>query len=168
MALTYEPLATATLVGANSTITFSSISSAYTDLRVVFTGQPSAGFGNANTILRFNGDTGTNYSVIRLSGRNSVANSSRFTTYNTILLDYGVKEGFPFLINIDIFSYAGSMYKTVLCNGASDNNTDVDGSISSNVGLWRNTSAINSITLTTNSTTFQTGTTATLYGILKA
>jgi hypothetical protein len=42
MPATYEPIATTTLGGAAATITFSSISSAYTDLRIVLVGTTTA------------------------------------------------------------------------------------------------------------------------------
>jgi hypothetical protein len=72
------------------------------------------------------------------------------------------------LIEADIFSYAGSTNKTVLNKVATDKNGS--GGVEYNVGLWRSTSAITSISLTLEASAqdFPVGTTATLYGILKA
>jgi hypothetical protein len=54
-----------------------------------------------------------------------------------------------------------------LLTGGTDNNGS--GGVTRSVGLWRSTSAITSISLFIDgTTTFSTGTTATLYGILKA
>jgi len=61
-------------------------------------------------------------------------------------------------------SYAGSTNKTVLSEAANDKNGS--GIVNRLVGLWRNTSAITSITGTTFAGTL-TGT-ATLYGIKAA
>lgn len=69
MAATYEPIATTTASGSSSSITFSSISSAYTDL--VLVANASVTSGSDTAILRFNGDTGSNYSRTFLSGNGS-------------------------------------------------------------------------------------------------
>jgi hypothetical protein len=77
MAITYEPIATTTLSSAAATITFSSISSAYTDLRLVFVGTSVA--NSNNCIVTFNSDTGFNYSQTALYGTGATAGSSRQT-----------------------------------------------------------------------------------------
>ncbi len=65
-------IATTTLSSAASTITFSTISGSYTDLRVVLTGKAVSG-GVIYPAARFNSDTGTNYSNIFLVGIGSSA-----------------------------------------------------------------------------------------------
>jgi hypothetical protein len=163
MATTYEKIATTTLGSAASTITFSSISSAYTDLRLVLTGS----FTTADrTTITFNSDTATNYSFTRLWGDGSGANSGRQTSYGNIYVG-ATSRTVMTLATVDIFSYAGSTFKTALITQASDNNGS--GDVWNAVGLWRSTSAISSIQLgSLGSNTYATGTTATLYGILKA
>ena len=161
-------LATTTLgTGANS-ITFSSIGSGYTDLRLVFVGisQPT---NTRFPALRFNSDTNTNYSNTLLQGNGTTASSSRETSLSYISLtdsSNGMSDTPPININIDIFSYAGSTNKTCLITTAGDRNGS--GVVVSRVGLWRSTSAITSIDLIGASGTgiFGIGTTATLYGIL--
>ena len=168
MAATYEPIATTTLGSAASSITFSSISSAYTDLRLVLTVTASA--NNTATCLRFNGDTATNYSLTYLGGTGAAAASGSGTNSTFINPGSGYSTtytGTPTLHTFDIFSYAGSTYKTVLFTDSTDNNGS--GYVQSGVGLWRSTSAINSITILTNTAnTYSIGTTATLYGIKAA
>lgn len=164
MPATFEPIATTTLGSAANSITFSSISSAYTDLRVVIIWTV-----NSDNIVRvrFNSDTGSNYSATYLSGNGSVAESNRQS--NLSYIDAGwnaVGLTTPALTTFDIFSYAGATRKTVLATQSGDKNGS--GSVDRIVGLWRNTSAITSIELApvaTPSIAFQTGTTATLYGI---
>jgi hypothetical protein len=71
------------------------------------------------------------------------------------------------LQTVDIFSYAGSTNKTALVTSQSDQNGS--GAVERSCGLWRNTAAITRIDIFPNSANnFATGTTATLYGILKA
>ena len=169
MPATYEKIATTTLGSANSSITFSSISSAYTDLRIVLTYTTSISGEDAR--VRFNSDTGTNYSITRLRGNGTSATSSRVRNQSSLILcdnvDIGSSTTIPQLLTIDIFSYAGSTYKTLLSENSSDYNGS--GTVTRTVGLWRSTSAISTILIgTLTAATFNTGTTATLYGILKA
>jgi len=162
MPSTYEPIATTTLGTAASSITFSSIPATYTDLRLVLTEFSS---NTATTRLRFNSDSGTNYSSTSLFGSGTAAGSGRQADDTGIWLDYyaGGSTTIPLLQIADIFSYAGSTNKTVLVNGNSDKNGS--GAVERIVGLWRNTSAITSVTAARDSGNYNTGTTATLYGI---
>lgn len=159
-------IATTTLGSAASTITFSSISSAYTDLRLVVTG---AGTGVGIYLnARFNSDSGSNYSVTNLFGTGASAISGRTTSAAQMLLSTNqLTTTNPSMITMDIFSYAGSTYKTSLNTASNDKNGS--GIVLRNVGLWQSTSAINSITLLDTyggGGQFAAGTTATLYGIL--
>ena len=163
MPATYEPIATTTLGSAAASITFSSITSAYTDLRIVLRHQliTSDGF----VYFTFNGDTGTNYSYTQLRGDGASATSSRNTNVTALQRIYSYIAQ-PAMSLIDIFSYTGSTNKTVLYTSEADQNGS--GNVLRLVGLWRSTSAITSITLTGINGNLATGTTATLYGILKA
>lgn len=165
MAVTYDPIATTTLSSAQATITFSSIPSTYTDLRLVFSCTFSVAGQIAN--VRFNSDSGTNYSSTWLEGNGSAASSYRTTNDTRIQFSNGAgTTTIPNLCILDIFSYAGSTNKTALQSVSGDANGS--GYVFRTVNLWRSTSAINRIDLTTGSGNFNTGTTATLYGILKA
>lgn len=163
MPATYEPIATTTLGSAATNITFSSIGSGYTDLRLVLVGTGDA----MNSGVRFNSDTASNYSETTLQGNGSSATSLR-TTSGTYIKTNGNVAVFttPMVMIIDIFSYAGSTNKTVLSALANDNNGS--GAVDYVVGLWRSTSAITSVTAFAAGGSWQIGTTATLYGILKA
>lgn len=165
MPATYEPIATTTLGSAASSITFSSIASTWTDLRVVFVGTSST--ANACRI-QFNSDTATNYSYTDLIGDGASATSSRSsnTTYITMTPASALSTTISSLLTMDIFSYAGSTYKTALINASEDRNGS--GGVGNQVGLWRSTSAINSILIYASSGNFATGTTATIYGIKAA
>ena len=164
MATTYEKIATTTLGSATASINFTSIGSGYTDLRVVLVCVDTTTFPQ----VRFNSDSGSNYSWTYLSGNGTAAQSGRFTNQTEFYNNISGSSTVPFMTTYDIFSYAGSTYKTMLFNEVNDKNGS--GVISPKVGLWRSTSAITAVNLKADiyGTTFGAGTTATLYGILKA
>ena len=163
---TYEPIATTTLASAAANITFSSISSAYTDLRVVLVGTVSV---VNNPRIQFNSDTANNYSYTALRGDGISASSFRGTNTQALLTIGNLDDTIPAMIAIDIFNYTGSTNKTGLSTYAKDTNrTDGSGIVGRNVFLWRNTAAITSITLSGGGVDFKIGTTATLYGIKAA
>jgi hypothetical protein len=164
MPATYEPIATTTL-GSAGTITFTSIPSTYTDLILVVNGTAASG----ELSLRFNGSSATDYSSTVLEGTGASGGSRRFTSSNRMRLGfYGYFFSTePSLGTAHIFNYANTTtFKTVL---ASEGNADSDvNAIDYTVGLWRSTSAITSIQALAGTGNFNTGTTATLYGIKSA
>ena len=166
MPATYEKIATTTLGSAATTLDLTSIPSTFTDLRLVVVGadNDSAGY---NIRFQYNNDTGNNYSFTDLRGDGSSASSLRVSNDNYIFAGSMPADiNVPFLATLDIFSYAGSTYKTVLVTSSTDKNGS--GSTRSLVGLWRSTSAINTILLGVASGTWAIGTTFTLYGIKAA
>jgi hypothetical protein len=166
MATTYEKIATTTLGSATNTFDFTSIPATYTDLRVVFVGtETTTGFNHAR--LRFNSDTASNYSFTYLTGNGTAAASARNTSQTSIRLsDFGLSNTIPSQITFDVFSYASSTFKSLLSTFDGDYNGS--GLVLRQVGLWRSTSAITTITILNTASNFAVGTTATLYGILKA
>jgi hypothetical protein len=162
MATTYEKIATTTLGSSSATITFSSIPATYTDLRIVFLGTLST-YGSL--AMQFNSDTSSNYSATFLYG--NPASSYRQTSQVRLnLTDTGNVAGLDAtnacLYTIDIFSYASSTFKTSLFQGG----VDYFATLNTGVGLWRSTSAINTIQFLSNgSNQYGTGTSVTIYGI---
>ncbi len=165
MATTYEKIATTTLGSASATIDFTSIPATYTDLKLVLVGKTST---DAVVRLRFNSDSASNYSNTFLYGDGAGAASSRSTSQTFANLSFGAdfRSAQPGFISTDIFSYAGSTFKTLLSNECLDLNGG--GTVNPSVSLYRSTSAITSVNLLLSTGTFATGFTATLYGILKA
>jgi len=162
MTATYEKIATNTLGSSTATVTFSSISSAYTDLIVVAAMKTSVG---KNVYIRCNGDTGSNYSYTYLSGSGSATDSGRGSNLSSGLLVAVYGEPAANNNNITIINFNNysntTTYKTVLSR-ANNAATGVDALVS----LWRSTSAINSLEFRfTDATTFSSGSTFTLYGI---
>jgi len=167
MPATYEPIQSYTLGSAAATITFSSIPATYTDLRLILIGTTSA---SGTMRLRFNSDTATNYSYTDLTGNGSTAASSRGTSTTNINITTGLVSGssttIPVVSFVDIFSYAGSTFKTCLISASQDYNGT--GTTMQEVGLYRSTTAISTINLLLSTGNYSIGTTATLYGIKNA
>lgn len=158
---TYTQIATTTLGSAQSSVTFSSISGSYTDLILVGSLNTSAAL---DYWYRLNGDTGTNHSNTRLIGNGSTASSSRGTNSDrTYINAVGSTTGqHQFIIHLLNYSNT-TTYKTQLVrfdNAGQESNA--------RVGLWRSTSAITTILIQTDSSTFTSGSTFTLYGIKAA
>ncbi len=157
MPTTYEPIATTTLTSAQATVTFSSISGSYTDLVLVVSGTVNTG---SYFTLRFNSDTGNNYSNTEIY---DLPGSAR-NTNNPYMYNGSVGTTQTTVIN-HIQNYSNSTTnKTVLTR------SNVGGSeVKVSVGLWRSTSAITSVTCGTGgANTYQSGSTFTLYGIKAA
>jgi hypothetical protein len=167
MPSTYEPIATTTLGTAGTTITFTSIPSTYTDLKLVLS---VSSFSTANEpILRFNNDSGANYAWTRMIGTGSSRTSNRITGIGYLGFDQATSAtGKPLLFSYDIFSYASSIFKPSSYFAA--NNIGVDGGyVMNSVGIWRSTATINRVDLALiNGGNYNIGTMATLYGIKAA
>ena len=166
MPSTYEKIATNTLGSGQTTVTFSSISSAYTDLVVVYQGTTSSG---GTILMRFNGDTSGNYSWTYMLGNGSTASSGRNSNQGFSWFTDAVVSGgsttYPAQVVMNLNNYSNTTtYKTWLYR--LDQVTNSNGAAQAHIGLWRSTSAINEISFY--NTTMQTGSTFTIYGILKA
>lgn len=167
MALTYEPIASTTLGSTSSTITFSSITTAYTDLKLTFQGIASA----ASTCdLTFNNDSTALYSYNGIFGQGTVQ-GSQSTGQTAIRLtpvtSSGLSTTVPHFIEVDIYSYTSSLFRTV--NFFDNHNpAGVNGFVYFGTGLYRSTTSVSTITLTCTGSTFAVGSTATLYGIKAA
>ena len=123
--------------------------------------------GSNDAVIRFNSDSGTNYSSTFLSGTGSSALSARATNTTYAFLDsYGWVTPTDFNVSVtQIMNYSNSTtYKTILARG-----NNAAAGVDAIVSLWRSTSAITSITiLLAGSLSFASGSTFTLYGIASA
>lgn len=166
MASTYEKIATTTLTTSASSVTFSSISGAYTDLIFVSNVIDTNGLAY-NGWYRVNGDTGSNYSRTSLyaDGSTTYSNRGSSQTKAYFLAIYGdLSQTAPTVTITNFNNYSNTTtYKTFITrtNLASD-------VVGAHCNLWRSISAINQIELGLDSGSFATGSTFTLYGILKA
>lgn len=161
---TYVKLASPSLSGLSS-VTFSNIPQGYTDLVLVTNSQNVTTSGYP--YLRFNGDSGTNYSTTFMVGNGSAASSSRYTSITELYLSNNISgsltTNFSFNCIANIQSYSNSTtYKTVMSKEGNTNGVEAS------VGVWRNTSAITSILFAVSGGTFASGSTVTIYGIKAA
>lgn len=157
---TYVPLATQTLGSSAASVTFSSISSAYTDLILVAAGTTNAGTGVWFTV---NNDTGTNYSYTQIQGDGSSASSSRGTGTARGAGGSWYTSQSNTIIQFQNYSNT-TTYKTMLTRNNNGNSL-----VEADVSLWRSTSAINRIDIFCSGVnTLSTGSTFTLYGVLNA
>ena len=164
---TYTPLATQTLASAAASVTFSSISGAYTDLILIVV--PKATTGDYIRCRVGNGsvDTGSNYSDTYICGNGSAAFSARYsniTNFNIQIESLVSTTEFTSNNIIHFQNYANTTtYKTVLFRS-----NKAYSALEQGVGLWRSTSAINTISVLMAAQTFAIGSTFTLYGIAAA
>jgi hypothetical protein len=167
MPSTYTPLATTTVSGSSTySVTFSSISGSYTDLILV---AANVSFSTAaQTALRFNCDTGNNYSWTVLTGSGSTAGSLRGSNVGVMQLGYyyyaDVGTNYTAICQINNYSNTTS-YKTALARG-----NEASLGVGAAVGLWRNTAAITSVTFLPSygGGYIGAGATFTLYGVKSA
>jgi hypothetical protein len=170
MANTYTLIASSTVgAGGVANITFSSIPSTYTDLCVKYSIRSSGNPAATYAYLTFNGSSATAYSMTRLYGFSSTVASSSSSATSSIagaFLVNGSDETGNTFGNGEIYipNYASSNYKSVSGDTVDENNGSVAFRFLAS-GLWSNTSAITSITLTGESTNFAQYSTAYLYGI---
>lgn len=169
MPATYEPIATTTLGSATNRITFNSISSTYTDLRLTILGT-FAGAGN-NYFLTVNNDTTALYSQIVLSADGSVEYAQNRTGVSNWVISDGSYVGgsttYATFSTVDFFTYSGSQDKTILSSSSAS--YDSTGFVHRTYGMYRSSTAISRVdVVASGGTNMNAGTIATLYGILKA
>jgi hypothetical protein len=160
---TYTPIATQTLGSAAASVTFSSIPQGYTDLVLVSSILGSDGTNDSNASIRFNSDSGSNYSRTTLSGDGSTAASFRTSNATRGLLQASgyYSSTIPTVIITNINNYSNSTTNKTVISRANLSTWSTEAT----VNLWRNTSAITSLTLVLATGTFASGTTFSLYGI---
>ena len=163
MPSTYEKIESKILGSSSGSLTFSAIPGTYTDLVLICSYTTTA--ANLDVRLQVNGDTGSNYSYTYLLGTGSAAGSGRGSSTTNIPAYFSVGTSTNGNISIyNFMNYSNSTTnKTILQRMSS-----AEKELTANVGLWRNTAAITSATIFTNTNAFATGSTFTLYGIKAA
>lgn len=169
MATTYDKIATTTLTSVASSIDFTSIASTYTDLLLKYSLRADADTGYA--YVQFNGDTTSAYKWMRLVG-DTTATSASSASATFIQLAASMENSTytaSTFSNGELYipNYAGSTQKSISDDAV--NETNAAGAFRGLIaGLWTGTSAINRITLTSNTGNIVQYSTATLYGISKS
>ena len=165
----YESIASATGTGSSGTITFSSIPATYKHLQIRCNFFTTA-YGTPNSYVQFNGDTATNYSWHWLRGDGTSASANGSATVAQMRLvasapdidaDYGSSA------ILDLIDYADTTkYKTIRTFAGNDGAAYfAAGQVGLTSGLWRNTAAVTSVTLSISAGNFSTNSKFALYGI---
>lgn len=162
---TYVELKKTTLTTSTTTVEIASIPQDYTDLVLVMVHKGTGVASAANGYVRFNSDSGSNYSKTQMLGV-GVAQSQRAS--NATQINWPFDETEWLVTRFNIMNYANTTtFKTTLIR--QDAGTYGTAAV---VGLWRSTSAINAISLTASDNQgggtpdqFVAGSTFSLYGI---
>jgi hypothetical protein len=161
MPATYDKIAIASGTGSAGDITFTSIPGTYTDLVLVANIFTTV---NANETLRLNSDSGGNYSTTAIYGTGTSAFSSRGSNNNAMVFQSEVfsTSTVSALTVFHLMNYANTNTNKTVISRSSQANRAAE----AHVNLWRNTSAITSLTIA--GATFTTDAKFTLYGIKAA
>lgn len=167
MSQTRIPIATTTLTTSAAAVTFGSIPSNYTDLVLITSSQHANSDPSSRLYLNFNSDTATNYSYTQLRGSGTAAFSSRESSISTPYIGFVAPNTTSTNFSIsrtNIMNYSNSTtFKTFISRG--DGVANPSYAVIANGCLWRSTSAITSITISSENYNFTAGSTFTLYGI---
>ena len=165
----YESIATVTSSGSSNSLSFTSIPSTYQHLQIrAITRDTGASYGY-NVYMRFNSDSGSNYTYHGLEGNGSAASafgsSAATTQFPFAVSSGGANAAGTFApIVCDILDYANSnkykVHRTL--NGYDDNGS---GYIEFRSGVWLNTAAVSTITLLSTGSNFANNTQFALYGL---
>jgi hypothetical protein len=148
----YESIATWTGTSA-TTVTFSSIPSTYSHLQLAYFYLPTGVTAYDDAYLRFNGDSGTNYTFHQIAGDGSNPRSQSGTYTAIFPQPANTNSPVTFTVGtLDIYNYATTgRNRTMISNGGFEKNGS--GDAEARHFAWLNTAnAISSITVV-----FQTG-----------
>jgi hypothetical protein len=174
MANTYTLISSVTVgSGGAANIEFTSIPATYTDL-VVKASLRQATASTAQLGLRFNSDTGNNYSrrSVYADGSSAYSGSGSSENYMRIARIETSTYTASTFGNYELYipNYAGSNNKSVSTDGVVENNASTADGQSLFAGLWSSSAAITSLMLSDfgDATNFAQYSTAYLYGISNA
>jgi hypothetical protein len=155
---TYKALATVTLGTSAASVTFSSIPATYRDLVMVLNCKVVSGDRFPRGVL--NADTGSNYQRVALQSDGNGVFSNTGTDAFLTLGNANTTFGSNSLVYFMDYS-ATDKHKTVICRSG------VPGlQIRAVCNRWANTAAITSIKVELDGSSYDTGSTFSLYGIV--
>ena len=162
---TYTPIASTTLSSAQASVTFSNLNTlaaGMRDLILVFNSINQSGTGNP--VIRFNGDTGNNYSTVLMSGSGSGNSSQSYVTSYVAPTYFSYFDATNrFMGRIEIFDFAQTnKHKSGLTR------TDFPAAgVDAAAFRWASTSAITSIYIGQDgANSFASGSTFSLFGVI--
>lgn len=175
MAPTFKLIASSALTTSAASVTFSNIPQSYTDLIVRFSLRSSTGTFSADLNGQLNGSSASEYSTTQLSTFGGAPQSTKLSSRTVFEAQNDVQPSGSTANTfgsgeIYITNYAGSTNKQFshFINSADNGASFIGGGGYANVStlahLWRNTSAITSLVLSSGNN-FASGSTFYLYGI---
>ena len=170
MANTYVLISSNVLSGSAASVTFSSIPSTYTDLVLRTSARTDVANYFDRFVFTFNSDSGSNYSNTYLAGSGSAASSntaSNATSLNSSRAATGSTATANTFSNTETYfpNYAANTNKPIGSFNVGENNATA-AQMAVDAQLWRNTAALNSITIAPGAgTNFVSGSSFYLYGV---
>ena len=165
---TYSPIATQTLTGTATSVTFSNIPQGYTDLILQVNDQLSGASGYQ---IQFNNDTNANYLQMQMGGYGGAGAAAKIlgasSIYNNLVYGDSTTASYytPNIIQIQNYSNS-TAYKTVLWRYGTTNANAGNAESFLITGSWNSNSPITSITISVwNAVNFIAGSSFSLYGI---
>ncbi len=150
--------------GGAASITFASIPGTFTDLKLVLSSRSSSNGVVDDPVVSFNNST-SNFSGRRMYGDGSGRFSTATTRFIANTSGNGSTTSTFGNASLYIPNYASGNFKSFSGDGVSENNaTTAYQSIVA--GLWSQTAAITTITISFGSNSFREYSTASLYGIV--
>jgi len=174
MANTYTLISSVTVgSGGAANMEFTSIPATYTDLLLKLSVRSNRANVTDNfSVVRFNEDSGANYSIRRLRGNGSVAFSNMTSLVTQLNIDAtipGANATASTFASTEIYipNYASSNNKSIQFDSVGEDNVTQAFQFLT-AGLWSNSSAISSIKLFSNNANYTEHSIAYLYGISNA
>ena len=164
---TYTPLANITVGVAATSVTFSNIPATYRDLILVHSMKHS--FVGSATVrddaIRFNADSGSNYTSVLMKGNGSAASSDTLSGTSIQLL-YGMASADFQMGIVQVMDYSATdKHKTVLYRSGLGN--DSNQGAYAQASRWANTAAITTLRIGPSGVfTILAGSTFSLYGVI--
>jgi hypothetical protein len=166
MPTTFTKIAAVTVGGGgSSTMSFTSIPATYTDLVIKVSGRTSA--TSPEMTITFNGTSASNTDRLLYNYAGTVGTNTSSPMRASVDMSTQTASTFG---NADIYvsNYAAAINKSVGIEAIAESNSATDVYQYINAGLWSNTAAITTVTITAVSGSFVQYSTATLYGIKKS
>jgi len=163
-----ELIESKTLTASASSIEFINIPQDGTDLVIFLSGRRDSSSGSGQALLRFNADTGANYSARTLAGNGSTASSSSLTY--TLAGEVGNSTDTANTFNntsLYVPNYTGATAKSFATDTVTENNaTTAFQSLAASI--WTGTAAITSLQIVlVGSGNFVVGSIVSLYKVTK-
>lgn len=152
----WEPILSTTLTASANVVSFSSISSSYDNLVLIWSGRYDT--GASGQYIQFNSDTSTNYAHIRWYS----SGTPGFSNAATNLQGFNWLTGDMCCNIVHIYGYKSSKYKQTRIR-----NTYSMSQMANNSDMWKSTATITSFLIGANNTSlgYDTGTKFALYGL---